>query len=99
MIADTRNLVSVTELSNNASAFIARAARGESLVVLKNNRPQAAIVSMEMADRVSHIDEIESDIRLLTATLVRLATDNGVRHDLDDVLAELDIQLLASDDE
>lgn len=86
-------LVSVTEVKKNTTTYIDRARGGETLVVLKNNKPQAAIVDVEKAERLSQLDEIEDDLRLMAATLVRMATDSGVRHDLDDVIAELGIEL------
>lgn len=45
---------------------------------------------MEELDR---LDERESDLRLLALAQVRALNDNGVRHSLDDVLAELGIVL------
>jgi len=93
MLTDTRNLVSVSEVSQNASRVIARAEAGERLVIMRNTKPTAIIVDMETADRMSKIEEIEEDLKLLTASLVRMATDNGRRYDLDDIAAELGINL------
>ena len=45
---------------------------------------------MEELDR---LDERESDLRLLALAQVRALNDSGVRHSVDDVLAELDIAL------
>jgi len=80
-------------VSQNASRVIARAEAGERLVIMRNTKPTAIIVDMETADRMSKIEEIEEDLKLLTASLVRMATDNGRRYDLDDIAAELGINL------
>lgn len=88
-----QNLVSVTEVKNHTTAYIDRAREGETLIVLKNNKPQAAIVDVQRAERLGNLEELEEDLRLMAATLVRMATDSGVRHDLDDVIAELGIDL------
>lgn len=93
MQTDTRNLVPVSDVSRNASRVIANAAAGQWQVILKNNKPLAAVVDIESADRLNRIDELEEDMKLLTASLVRMATDNGIRHDLDDVLSELGIDV------
>ncbi len=45
---------------------------------------------MDTADRLDRIDELADDLRLLAATIVRLATDDGRRYSLDEVEAELE---------
>ncbi|MDJ1115442.1 type II toxin-antitoxin system Phd/YefM family antitoxin [Microbacterium dauci] len=87
------NLVSVTEVKKNTTTYIDRAREGETLVVLKNNKPQAAIVGVERMERLDHLEELEEDLRLFAATLVRMAADSGVRHSLDDVISDLGIEL------
>lgn len=93
MRTDTRNLVSVTEFSRYASRFISSAASGTTHVILKDNKPTAAVIDMESAERLAHIDELEDDLKLMTASLVRLVTDDGRRHSLEDVAAEFGIDL------
>lgn len=93
MRTDTKNLLSVTELSRNVSRVVTSASRGHTHVILNNNKPTAALIDMESAERLAHIDEIEEDLKLLAATLVRMATDSGERHSLEDVAAEFGIDL------
>ncbi|SHQ49305.1 Antitoxin of toxin-antitoxin stability system [Mycobacteroides abscessus subsp. bolletii] len=71
-IAD--RLVSATELNRNSSGVLARAGAGARLVVVKDNRPVAAIVPVEDLDR------LEDDGRGPYATpyrLDRLTPDRG----------------------
>lgn len=93
MRTDTKNLVSVTDFSRNTSRIINSAAEGTLHVILTNNRPTAAVIDMESAERLAHLDELEDDLKLMAASLVRLVTDNGTRHTLDDVAAEFGIDL------
>lgn len=93
MRTDTQNLLSVSDLSSNVSKVVTSASLGTTHVILKNNKPTAAVIDMESAERLAHIDEIEEDLKLLTVALVRMASDTGVRHSLDDVAAEFGIDL------
>ncbi|QXU56627.1 MULTISPECIES: type II toxin-antitoxin system Phd/YefM family antitoxin [Rhodococcus] len=91
MQIDTRDLVSVTELSQTLSRRIADAHEGRLTVVLKNNQPVAALVGPEDIERLQNLDEREENLRLLSLALVRMATDTGERISLDDLVAELGI--------
>lgn len=86
-------MIGVAELSGNPSAFIGRASDGERITVLRHNKPMATLVDPVTAARMAKIEQIEEDLRLITIGVVRLATDNGVRHRLEDVAAELGIDL------
>lgn len=85
--------IGVTEVHANPSAALQRAAAGERLTVLKHNKPIAAIVDPETAERLRKIEELEEDLKLLALAVIRHATDNGARHRLEDVAAELGIDL------
>lgn len=94
MRANTENLVSVTDLARHASRIVGETADdGEPRVILKNNKVAAVLVSVEQAQRISDVDEIIGDLQLWALSLARMATDSGARHDLDDVIAELGIDL------
>lgn len=88
MITNTENLVSVSDLSNSVSRRVAQVETGDPLLVLRNNRPVAALIGIEAAERVARVDELEEDLKLLALTLVRKATDSGERFSLDEVLAD-----------
>lgn len=94
MRVNTENLVSVTELARNASKIVGETAEdGEPRVILRHNKVAAVLVSAEQAKRIGEVDEIISDLQLWALSLARMATDSGARHDLDDVIAELGIDL------
>lgn len=88
MITNTENLVSVSDLSNSVSRRVAQVETGDPLLVLRNNRPVAALIGIEAAERVARVDELEEDLKLLALTLVRKATDSGERFSLAEVLAD-----------
>jgi antitoxin (DNA-binding transcriptional repressor) of toxin-antitoxin stability system len=78
---------------------VAEAEHGRPQVLLRNNRPVAAIVNIAAMDRLQRLDELEDDVRLLSIALARAAADSGRRHDLDDVIKELGIDPSELDDE
>lgn len=99
MITNTENLVSVSDLSNSVSRRVTQAETGEPLLVLRNNKPVAALVSIEAAERVARVDELEEDLKMLALALVRKATDSGERFSLEDVFAGAGIDIDALDAE
>ena len=93
MLTDTRDLISITDASRSLSRLAAEVQEGRTLVVLRNNEPAMAMVPMSQMEDLNRLGERESDLRLLALALARVLTDSGVRHDLDDVIAELNINL------
>lgn len=91
MRVDTRDLVSVTDLSQNLSRRISDAHEGRMTVILKNNQAVAALVGPEQIERLQDLDDREENLRLLSLTLARMATDSGERISLDDLASELGI--------
>jgi antitoxin (DNA-binding transcriptional repressor) of toxin-antitoxin stability system len=93
------DLVSVSEANSSLSKLLSEAHEGHTKLVMRNNKPVAAIVSPEAAERLARLDEFEDDLRLLALALVRMLTDDGVRHDLSDVAAEFGIGLADLDED
>lgn len=93
MMTDTRDLVSATDFSRSPARYISDAAEGRTLLVIKNNEPTAAVVSMETMERVSRLDELEEDLRMLSIAVVRSLTDDGRRYSLADVAEEFGVDL------
>lgn len=92
MNVDTRDLISITEASTKGvSRLVADAEFGRPQVLMRNSKAVAVVVDIDSMDRLQRIDELESDVRLLSIALVRAAADDGRRFDLDDVLAEAGI--------
>lgn len=94
MLIDTKQMVSVTEASRNASKYF-RSANEESktFLVMNGSTPTALICGLDDMERLQRIDELEEDLRMLSIALVRMVTDDGSRHDLDDVAAEFGVDL------
>lgn len=100
MKIDTNDLISVTEAnSKGVSRLITEASQGRDIVVIRNNKPAAAIISMEKLERLRRIEEWEDDIKLLALAVIRSATDTGQRVELADAAARFGIDLDALDDD
>lgn len=97
---DTEDMVSVTEIgSRGVSHFVTQAAGGRDLVVLRNNKPAAMLISMERYELMQRALDDATDLALGTARLA-LAEGGGLTN-LDDVLAGFGVtreELLAEDD-
>ncbi len=77
--------VSVTDAAKRGVSAIVRAAgEGHDIVVERHGRAVAAVVGMQ---RLSELAELEADLRSTALVLTRLATDDGRRTDLDEVIA------------
>jgi antitoxin (DNA-binding transcriptional repressor) of toxin-antitoxin stability system len=77
--------LSITEATaRGVSAIVREAGQGNDIVVERHGRAVAAVVSMR---RLSELAELEADLRSAALVLARLATDDGRRTDLDDVIA------------
>lgn len=91
---DTRDLISVSDASKQGvSSLITDAEGGRSRVVLRNSKPVAAVVGMESLERLSRLDELEGDLRLLSVALARAIVDDGRRYTLDEVAEEFGVDL------
>ncbi|HEV2013364.1 MAG TPA: type II toxin-antitoxin system Phd/YefM family antitoxin [Candidatus Dormibacteraeota bacterium] len=81
---DTDDLISVTEASKlGLSRLLSDAEHGHDRVVLRNNRPVAAVVNMDRLTELERLSDDLADVSLLAARLV-LATPH--RFSLDEVL-------------
>lgn len=68
------------------SGLLKDAEAGTDVVVERHGRPVAAIVSMRRLDQLA---DLEADLRSAALVLVRAASDDGLRTDLDHVIASL----------
>ena len=83
-LLDTKDLISVTDAGKmGISALVKVAERGEQRVLLKNNKPVAALVGIEALERAEELEERLLDVSL---ALTRLLVTDERRHSLDDVL-------------
>jgi prevent-host-death family protein len=102
MNIDTKDLISVSEVSSRGlSSIVNEAAEGRPKVILRSNKPVAAIVDIATMERLQELDEREEDLRLLAMALARSAADTGTRYSLRDVAAKLGVDLdsLADDED
>lgn len=85
-VIDTADLISVSDANKKGvSGLIREAEMGREQVVLRNNQPVAAVVSM---DRLERMQEIEATLLDVSLGIGRLLTTSTRRHSLDDVLAQ-----------
>jgi len=95
MRVDTRDIRSASVVGRNFGAITDEVAdQGTTIVVVKNNRPTVGVVPISVIDELDSIREREEDIRLLALALLRMTLNpDPVLHELDDVLAELGVNL------
>ena len=84
---------SVSQVGRSFGAVTDEVESGRSILVVKNNRPVAAVVPPEALERLDGIAEREEDVRLLVMSLVRLATNDAPLRTLDAVASELGFDL------
>lgn len=81
---DTDELIPLTEASRmGLSALVRDAEAGKRRVLVRNNKPVAAILSMGMLEELADLEDDLLDIALATA---RMMTSDGTSYSLDDVL-------------
>lgn len=94
MKIDTNDLISVTDASNKGiSKLVNEASEGREFVLMRNNKPAAAIIGIDKLEQLQRLEEWEDDIRLLTLAVVRSATDSGRRVSLEDAAIRFGIDL------
>ncbi len=81
---DSKELVSISDANKlGISKLVSAAERGEQRVLIKNNKPVAAVVGIGMLERSEELEERLLDVSL---AVTRLLTTSERRHSLDDVL-------------
>ncbi|MEI7697403.1 MAG: type II toxin-antitoxin system prevent-host-death family antitoxin [Actinomycetes bacterium] len=81
---ETLTVSQATELG--VSAILRQARDGQPLIVEKHGIPVAAVVAIS---RFEELEELERDLRSASLVLARLASDNGKRSTLDEVISSL----------
>ncbi len=81
---DTADLISITDASKRGiSALIREAEAGHEQVVVRNNKPVAAVINMK---RLEQLQQLEEDLLDLSITAARMLATGPGRHSLDEVL-------------
>lgn len=89
-VVDTKDLLSVAEVGKlGISSVVKRAEEGSEIVVLRNNRPVAAIIGIGRLDEMQRIEADLMDLTLMAARLI--STDEERGSSLDQVLARLGV--------
>jgi prevent-host-death family protein len=91
---DSEDMVPVGDASDQGvSKLVSRASEGRPVVLTKYGKPAAAVVNLEIMERLQHIEELEEDMRLLSLAWVRALTDSGKHYTPEELAAELDVDL------
>lgn len=81
---DTTAPLSISEASKlGVSGLVWRAEEGHEPVLLRNNKPVAAVVSMRCLEQ---LEQLQDDLTDLSLAVARTLTTGPERHTLDDVL-------------
>ncbi len=89
---DTANIISISEATKRGVSKLAREAakgKGHEQILMRHNKPVAAVVGMDRLEELEEIDElerIEEDLLDIVLATSRMITDTGKRFTLDDVL-------------
>lgn len=78
---ETLTVTQATE--RGVSAILRQAREGNDLIVEKHGVPIAAVIGIS---RFEELEELERDLRSAALVMARLATDDGKRSTLDEVL-------------
>ena len=93
MKVDTRDIRSATQVARNFGQITDEVESGRTIVVVRNNAPVGVLAPVSLLERLDAVDEREEDLRLLGIALVRVNTSDGVLVELDELAAELGIDL------
>lgn len=85
-LVDQTESISISDASKlGVSTLVTEAAAGHERIVTRDNKPVAAVVSIERLEQLEQLQDDLLDIALATA---RMLTTGPERHSLDDVLAQ-----------
>lgn len=84
------NLVSVSDVSKNTSAMIAKAAAGETQVVLNHNKPVAAIIDIELYEKML---DLMADIEVTQKAISRLNESDEGSISLEELILKYNIDI------
>lgn len=84
---DTANLISISEATRRGVSKLASdAENGREQILLRNNKPVAAVIGIDRLDELDELERLEEDMLDIVLATARMAGDAGKRYSLDDVL-------------
>ncbi|MBB5154562.1 prevent-host-death family protein [Saccharopolyspora phatthalungensis] len=100
MKIELSNTRTITEAAKAGVSRLVADARdsNEPIVLMSNSRAVAGVVNLRRLERLQHLEEAESDLRLLALAFSRMFTDTGERITLDSMLAKAGIDRADLDD-
>jgi len=91
---DTDDIVSIGKINEGGLSRIVREAEdGRHKVILRSNKPVAAIVDIQTMNRLQNLEAREEELRDFAVALARTATDTGDRVSLEKLAAEMGVDL------
>ncbi|MFT4030222.1 MAG: type II toxin-antitoxin system Phd/YefM family antitoxin [Protaetiibacter sp.] len=97
MKVDTRDIRAASQVARNFGQITDEVEAGRTIVVVRNNIPVGVLAPVSLVDRLDAVDEREEDLRLLGIALVRMNTSTSELVELDDLAAELGVELRDDD--
>lgn len=98
MRIDLSDLISVSDANTRGlSRLINEAGEGRQFVVLRNNKPTAAIVGIGYLEQLHRLEELQEDMRAFAIALARKVTDSGERISLEDAAESVGVDLAELD--
>ncbi len=86
---NTAELISISEANRvGVSGLVREAEHGRRRVILRNNKPVAAVVGMDQLEQLERLEQLQQDLTDMSLVAARMLTDNGNRRSLDEVLEQ-----------
>jgi len=98
MKVDTRDIRAASQVARNFGSVADEVEAGRTIVVMRNNAPVGVLAPVSLIERIDAVDEREEDLRLLGIALVRMNTSEGDLVELDELAAELGVDLRVDPD-
>jgi PHD/YefM family antitoxin component YafN of YafNO toxin-antitoxin module len=98
MKVDTRDIRAASQVARNFGSVADEVEAGRTIVVMRNNAPVGVLAPVSLLERIDAVDEREEDLRQLGIAPVRMNTSEGDLVELDELAAELGVDLRVDPD-
>ncbi|MBI4321591.1 MAG: prevent-host-death family protein [Chloroflexi bacterium] len=82
-------MISISDATKRGVSKLAREAakgKGHEQILIRNNKPVAAVVGMDRLEQLDELERIEEDLLDIALATTRMLSDSGKRHTFDEVL-------------